>query len=145
MLSANNIKTTHQDEVVGDCSKKRPDYVIDNGKFQIVVEVDEHQHNSYPCDCEIGRMLMIHQDIGMTTIFIRYNPDNYKVNGKTIKGSSTNPKREVVLVDTIKRLMEMEFNDGLYVSYLYYDKFLEKITISSIDIFNMNLTPKEII
>jgi hypothetical protein len=66
----------------GICGKERPDFIFDCGTHIIIVEVDENQHFSRPCECEQTRMVNIFQSLGMITVFIRYNPDKYKPVGK---------------------------------------------------------------
>lgn len=64
--------------VLSGCSKRRPDILIDFGSHVVVIEVDEHQHDSKSYNCEERRMLEIMQDAGMRPIvFIRFNPDDY--------------------------------------------------------------------
>lgn len=60
------------------CNRRRPDFVWDAGSHYVVLECDEHQHRAYPGDCEHRRMWEVAQQLGLPTIFLRYNPDNYK-------------------------------------------------------------------
>jgi hypothetical protein len=46
------------------------------GDRLICIECDEHQHMTYECD--VPRMVNITQDIGLPTVFIRWNPDKYE-------------------------------------------------------------------
>lgn len=69
------------------CSKKRPDLLLDLGYQVIIVEVDEeqHKHTSYDASCENKRLMLLSQDVDHRPIvFIRFNPDNYTTNGKSI-------------------------------------------------------------
>ena len=69
----------------GGCSKRRPDIMIDVGFQIIIVEIDENQHNDYDCSCENKRLMELSQDVGFRPIiFIRFNPDSYKINDKKI-------------------------------------------------------------
>ena len=93
----------------------------------VVLEVDEFQHKrtSYTQECEDIRMLTILQDLGMPTIFLRYNPDDYKdkVN-KTIKISQK--ERETQLLKYLDMCMQTKPKDEseyLRVIYLFYDEF----------------------
>ena len=61
----------------GVCIKSRPDFVFDAGTHMVCLEVDEHQHKSYPCLCEQQRMVNISQAMGMPTLFLRFNPDRF--------------------------------------------------------------------
>ncbi len=71
--------------IEGGCSKRRPDIIIDIGFQIIIVEIDENQHCDYDCSCENKRLMELSQDVGFRPIvFIRFNPDNYKINDKKI-------------------------------------------------------------
>ena len=52
----------------------------------IIVEIDEYQHENITYSCENKRIMEISQDLGhRPIIFIRFNPDEYLLNGlKTI-------------------------------------------------------------
>jgi len=70
-------------KVYDGCSKRRPDILCDFGTHLIIVEVDENQHNQYETTCENRRMMELSQDVGHRPIvIIRFNPDDYKVNGE---------------------------------------------------------------
>jgi len=68
------------------CSKRRPDVFIDLGYQVIIVEIDENQHNiNYDCSCENKRIMELSQDVDhRPIIFIRFNPDDYKLGDKKI-------------------------------------------------------------
>ena len=62
------------------CSKRRPDMFLDLAIFVIVIEIDENQHTDYDSNCETKRMMEISQDVGgRPVVFIRFNPDDYKI------------------------------------------------------------------
>lgn len=130
VLEAHNIPITAHDKIPeGACSKKRPDFVIDCLTFFLIVEVDENQHNpnstNYSCECEISRMLQIHQDFGgPPVVFIRYNPDAYMDHlRKRHQGQTQNPKRERRLINLIQKIMKKtDVPTGVSVYYLYYDQ-----------------------
>ncbi len=90
------------------------------GSHYVIVECDENQHRDRPCECEQRRMIEIYQSLGgMRVLFIRYNPDGYKINGE----SQDTPER--VRLDTLSRVL-MEWSDRipehpLQVIYLYFD------------------------
>jgi hypothetical protein len=76
----------HDDYIVSDavvddgrCGKERPDYMWDCGTHRLVLEVDEDQHRDRQEWCECTRMVNISQSNGMPTVFLRYNPDRYKM------------------------------------------------------------------
>jgi hypothetical protein len=74
-----------QDKIIaGGCSKRRPDGLIRLNDYNIIIEIDEHQHIDY--DCENKRLMMLFQDLGNAPLtVIRFNPDKYKKNNETIK------------------------------------------------------------
>lgn len=125
VLEANKIPITTHDEVpMYACSKKRPDFVIDCDFFFLIIEVDENQHQSYDCSCELSRMVQLHQDFGGTpVVFIRYNPDNYTDDsGRKHKGHKHNLDREKRLVNLIQKIRKKkEVFGALSAYFLYYD------------------------
>jgi len=136
----------YQDEVVDStCSKKRPDFVYHCGTHIVIIEVDENQHKSYKCtaygDTKEGkmkgeniRMYEIAQSFdGLPVVFIRYNPDELKdVDQHKVKIPSS--KRHLLLIKWIKTIFRMEWKQGIYVKYLFYDGFQE----SNIDFLSIS-------
>jgi hypothetical protein len=122
-----------QDSIIDPtCTKRRPDFVYHCGNHIVIIEVDEDQHKSYS-NCgstreeklagENRRMFEIFQIFqGLPVVFIRYNPDGFRVNQKTMKVSDR--IRHQTLVQWIKKCLR-EFQPGLWVKYLYYDDFNE--------------------
>ena len=73
-------------KVQDGCSRRRPDLLLELGSHIIIVEIDENKHSGYDCSCENKRLMEISQDLQhRPIIFIRFNPDSYTLNGKTIK------------------------------------------------------------
>jgi len=74
-----------QDKIISNgCSKRRPDGLIKLNDYNIIIEIDENQHNDY--SCENKRLMEIFKDLGNSPLtIIRFNPDFYKENNKTIK------------------------------------------------------------
>lgn len=67
----------------GECGKERPDFLFNCINSYICLEVDELQHKDRNCECEITRMVNISQSLALPTLFIRFNPDEYKtINGR---------------------------------------------------------------
>ena len=133
-LDSENIKYESADKIPdGACSKYRPDFVIDYGLFKVILEVDENQHKSYSCECELSRMIQLFQDYGgISIIFIRYNPDNYIDNfGKLHNSSNSRKKKLLETFNYIKIFEKMEYS--LSVIYLFYDNFDGKINIDQLN------------
>ena len=71
--------------ISGGCSRRRPDLFLDILYQIIIIEIDENQHTDYDCFCENKRLMELSQDLGHRPIvFIRFNPDDYKKDGKNI-------------------------------------------------------------
>lgn len=118
-----HMKYISYDKIIdqGICGKERPDFIFDYGTHMIIIEVDEHQHESYQQDCENPRMINIGQSLGMPVLFIRYNPDKYKPSFGQV--SNQEPQR----LNSLKQQIEYWSTtclpkDGCcYVIYMYYD------------------------
>lgn len=66
-------------QVLGGCSKKRPDMYCDFGYQIVIIEIDEEQHSTYESSCESKRCMEISKDFHhRPLIFLRFNPDKYK-------------------------------------------------------------------
>lgn len=68
------------------CTRKRPDIqmVIDDAAA-IIIEIDEYFHRNLTVECEISRMKEIAEEHrGRPVLFIRFNPDGFKVNGNQV-------------------------------------------------------------
>ena len=143
LLDAKKYKYTIYDKIIDSkCGLERPDFLLDCITYCIVLEVDENQHTKYNnqqtgtnYDCETTRMFNIYQTIGMKTIFIRYNPDDYKVDG--VKQNITKIKRHGILLKYLNTMMlqNPENLDHLSVTYLFYNDFDENnIELQKIDL-----------
>jgi hypothetical protein len=106
-------------ELVSECSRRRPDVMFELLKHVVIVEIDENQHKAYTCEC--ARTNEIVNSIGgRSVIFIRYNPDKTYHNGKNKKYKMMD-KLEI-LIKTIKEELARE-HDKFCVKMiqLYYD------------------------
>ena len=91
------------------CSKKRPDIYFELNMHCVIVEVDEHQHNTYEDKCECSRINEIVNGIsGKSVIIIRYNPDIVKNKGKIL--DIKNADRIDLLVKIIKEELIKEYD-----------------------------------
>lgn len=104
------VKTTFpdltwiSDKIVnGGCSKRRPDLLLDLGYQNIIVEIDENQHIDYDCSCQNKRTMELSQDLGHRPIvFIRFNPDDYEIDGKNIVSCWGQDKKGICVVKKSK-------------------------------------------
>ena len=106
------------------CGRERPDFQIDCGDHFVYLEVDEHQHRSYACECEQIRMINLAEVRGLPITFIRYNPDIYD----PIKGQKMLKleQREKKLIEWIIYAMKhspIETDAIANVLYLFYDEY----------------------
>jgi hypothetical protein len=73
-----NFTWVSDKKVQNDCSRRRPDLLLDMGSHIIIVEIDENAHTNYVHSCENKRLIELSQDLGHRAIvFIRFNPDDY--------------------------------------------------------------------
>jgi hypothetical protein len=106
-----HVKTTFPDlewktdrTVSGGCSKRRPDMLLDLGYQVLIVEIDENQHIGYDCSCQNKRIMELSQDVGHRPIvFIRFNPDEYEKDGKSIASCWGLDKKGICAVKRSKR------------------------------------------
>ena len=111
---------TSLDRIIGDCSKRRPDVYYDCGTHAVIVEIDENQHRSYEDTCECARVNQIVNDLGgLPLTIIRYNPDNFKIDGK--KKIVNDSDRLYQLVENIKKYIEVEPTSFVHLIQLFYD------------------------
>ena len=119
----------------GGCSKRRPDGLLDIGTHSIVIEIDENQHISYDNECDNRRTMEIFRDLGnRPLVYIRLNPDSYKLNEKNIKGCfsmskttrelSQNKKEFTKRFSSLKDAISLNINNipdrNISYMHLYY-------------------------
>ena len=135
-----NIKTDIipiDDRIIDiSCVKRRPDRVYDCGSYFLIVEVDENQHKSYSNGCsfdvktqELRRMVQIHEALSngmIPVIFLRFNPDNYKVGEKLQKVNMQ--KRLDILYKWVSHCLNIkeEYDPpSIRIKHLFYDEYQE--------------------
>ena len=136
-----DILSTVDDKVFdSSCDMCRPDRLYDLGTHYVIVEVDEEQHKKKRSSCSLGeigelrRMYNIRNALGMNCIFLRFNPDKFKVSDKEIKINMN--ERLKKLCKWIDHCFKMKLEDYSKVKYkkLFYDEYNEiNITFKEID------------
>jgi hypothetical protein len=117
------------------CNLYRPDILYDCGTHIVVAECDENQHKNYPWEsCSLNRSLEHMEEkrmyeimvaYGLPAIFIRWNPDNFKINESIVK-KYNNDKRLEMLVKWIKFCFKMDVRPGEVIyKKLFYDGYEE--------------------
>ena len=125
LLDAGGWKYESHDKMLesGACYAYRPDFVFDAFTHMVVLEVDEHQHSSYPAECERTRMLAIAQTFSMPTAFIRYNPDAFVCGMSGRKSCITEAQRHKELLRWLKLACSKIDVSGCIVVRVCYDGF----------------------
>lgn len=133
-----NLTWIYNRTVTDGCSNKRPDILLDLGYQVIIIEIDENQHKYYETICENKRIMELSLDVHhRPIILIRFNPDEYKLNGDKIAscwnydkfGSiKINPSklpewqsRLQKLTDTIEYWINTKTNKTIELIQLYFD------------------------
>lgn len=140
---ADRIKQTFENfswiadrRVEDGCSRRRPDLLLDMGSHVIIIEVDENKHSNYDCSCENKRIMEISRDLQHRPIvFIRFNPDDYIKDGKTVKSCWKLNKRGVMQIEKHK---EKEWEERITVlkeQIQYWINNTTNKTIETIELF----------
>lgn len=119
-----NINTKFEyntNKMLQGCSKKRPDVYFELAKHCVIVEIDEHQHNTYDDSCECARINEIVNGIGgKPIVIIRFNPDTTHSKKRRLPLKLSD--KIDLLVETIKRELTHDYDSFLVkLIQLYYD------------------------
>lgn len=127
-LTDNDIDFKREHRIEFDCATSdsfyaRVDFLIIRNGTLVILEVDENQHSSYGVVCDVSRMCKIYEFLLMggnelPVHYLRYNPDAFRVNGKTRK--TTRVKRQSELLKAIRSVDDMKF-EGMQIQYMFYD------------------------
>ena len=113
--------------IPNDCDiKNRPDIVYEVKTHVVVIEIDEGQHKGYCPEGEVNRMKNIYTAYGgeMPVVFVRYNPDNFKVGGNVVKIPIE--KRLDIMSRWVRKAIDEVPESAMSIVYLYYDNYNEK-------------------
>lgn len=111
-LENNNYEFIHNKKcnLNNTCKTYYPDFLIDCNTFFLIIECDEYYHSSYPYDCERIRENNICFTLGLPCVFIRYNPDDKKINEKS---------KLIILKSYIDYYQNLEYSNNV-VEFLFY-------------------------
>ena len=137
-----NVEWVLDKKIAGGSSQRRPDIFCAFEKFNMIIEVDENQHEAYDCVCENKRIMQLFVDGGsLPIVCIRFNPDKYvDHNGKSIstcwgtteeKGLCKVKKTKIeewkqrlaVLKTTVDLVLNSEVHKEIDVIHLFYDGY----------------------
>ena len=124
--------------ITGGCSRRRPDLLLDMLYQIIIIEIDENQHQDYDCSCENKRLMELSQDLGHRPIvFIRFNPDDYKKDGKNITSCWGQNKNGICVVKKSKQKEWLERLNTLeeQIKYWIYPENMTDKTIEIIQLY----------
>jgi len=123
--------------ISGGCSRRRPDLLLDMLYQIIIIEIDENQHTDYNCSCQNKRLMELSQDLGHRPIvFIRFNPDDYKKDGKNISSCWGCDKNGICVVKKSKHKEWLERLNTLEEQIKYWIS-PENITDKTIEIIQL--------
>jgi hypothetical protein len=123
--------------ISGGCSRRRPDLLLDILYQIIIIEVDENQHTDYDCSCQNKRLMELSQDLGHRPIvFIRFNPDDYKKDGKNITSCWGQNKNGICVVKKSKQKEWLERLNTLEEQIKYWTS-PENMTDKTIEIIHL--------
>lgn len=117
------------------CTRSRVDFRLDFEYFQIIIEVDEHQHRAYSSSCELARLLeVVNGSGGIPIMVFRINPDKYTKRAKTYQSPELQDRlifmKERILkrCQNVTRRIEHTTRGArniilpiLYVEYLFFN------------------------
>lgn len=101
------------------------DFAITTHWGVIIPEVDEHQHSSYPAACDVRRDFDIYASIalgsGQKVAILRYNPDEFRIDGKNVRVAAKDRQRRLVEVLRAWITEDPAPNLPLARFFMYYD------------------------
>ena len=124
------------DRQIGDgCGRERPDFLWRELTHNVCLEVDEHQHRNSECECEVTRMSNVTEGLAGACVWVRYNPDNFRGQSKSLTERNRRDLLLRVLKDA-KTMIPSAPGEMMRVTYLFFDNFKpgDPITYSNIPI-----------
>ena len=107
------------------------DFVIYKPWGVLILEVDEGQHSRQDASCDVRRDFDMAASVALGSaqkiVVLRYNPDAYKVAGKTSR-TTAKVRRETLL----RTIRELEEPAGFRRLFLFYDKDSEDAALPTI-------------
>lgn len=134
--------TWKYNKFLNSCVKYRPDLLLDLGTHVVIIEIDEHQHNTrlYK-ECDLKRSLDILAELARPLIMLRINPDEFKEGNKKHKPIFKMVKKQLILDETIWNnvnqlsmicLIHVLTNQMIYLRSLNYSLIEESLSESSV-------------
>jgi hypothetical protein len=104
------------------CGRYRPDFVYEWAEGVLILEYDELMNTDRAKRCELVRMAAVsHGYGGRPVCWIRFNPDAFKLGGKTLV--TTLKKREAVLLKLMQEKIGVaDYDHFITICYVCYHK-----------------------
>ena len=117
----------HDRQIPDTNIRYRPDILFSCKHHTVILEVDEHQHDSYDQDAEVQRMKEIQAALGQPVTFLRYNPDEYQ----PAPGARQVLDRIPTLIDRVRKAIDRPPNNACEAVYIFYDGYAkeEKVVV----------------
>jgi len=123
-------------KVNGGCSRRRPDLFLDLGDQIIIIEVDENKHQNYTSSCENKRIMELSQDVGhVPIVFIRFNPDAYRMNQVTVTSCWGINKLGICVVRKTKTTEWTQRLQSLETQIEYWSKHRTDRVVETVHLF----------
>ncbi len=116
--------------IIGGTSKRRPDLLLNCDLYNIIIEIDEHQHThvQYGDGYEDLRLMEIYEDLNnKPLIVIRFNPDSYDNEPGLFSINKFTKKLQVYDESNYLNRMSILYNE--LMKYININPPIEKITI----------------
>jgi hypothetical protein len=107
---------------LSQCGSYRPDFVYEWAEGVLLLEYEKKMHSDRVKRCELVRMAEVSLGYGGRPVFwIRYNPDEFKVVGKSLRTSAK--QREAVLLKMLQDMIgDADYDHFMTIRYACYHK-----------------------
>lgn len=105
------------------CGRYRPDFVFERTTHVVIVEVDEFQHAAPGYSCDNKRMLDVYNSYGgMPVVFLRFNPDDFALAGKTVTDDDIPLKQRMMMLEGhVRAALDRVPKHQLTITRLFYN------------------------
>ena len=102
-----------------DGPRYRMDFYYDLDQYFVAVECDENEHAflSYPPRCELVRQYRLALMRGIPAVFVRYNPDGFKIGGVIARLSKE--QRESILLPVLQHWFSSTMKPTSFITTVY--------------------------
>jgi hypothetical protein len=136
-LNARGIPPDSHDKAIlrAECDLlSRPDMLYIRDSHNVIIEVDEGQHSGRLEECECTRMINIVEAFQKPVFFIRYNPDEFKTDGKK-QNPTHNNRMDVLLMEHLRFVLDYtpekisSMGGTLFMKRLFFDGYRDGVPV----------------